>query len=565
MKDFLSFTSIFATEPRKILKCNIDGFEFRCSYKLSNMSLDKMIDNSKENEYGKLSGALDYSKVRTCDTRLSDRELAYLYHDVRGLYGALKKSYLDEDSLITIPLTSTGYVRRDCRSAMRDNPQNRRTFLNSRLSPSDYTLLKDLERGGNTASYRGCAGRLLHNIFCYDEASAYPYVMCCRKFPKGRFQQVGHLTRDRFRKLIECKACMFYVTFTNLKLKPNIPIPYISYSKCLQSDRENDIVFNGRVIEARLIRMAVNEIDFKIIESQYDYDKKILIDSFRFSELDYLPDELTDTIKLYFQKKCELKGVDDYLYAKSKNKLNGIFGMGCTSPVRDIVTYNQESHEWKKEAPDLGDALNKFYDSWNSFLMPTIGAWTTAHARKHLQDILDVSGEHTVYCDTDSDKCTIDLSFWTNKRNAEIMEECECFGAYGIDNEGEKLYMGIYEQEPTYDSFVTWGAKKYAYRIGSKIVTTIAGVNKKSGSAYLKSIGGLSNFNLGLIFPQEHSGRNTAYYDERAVHERTITDYQGNTSTFLTASSIALESATYELGATNDFLEIADINELTFI
>jgi hypothetical protein len=61
----------------------------------------------------------DYEKIRYPWTELTEREMLYCINDVRGLVQALKKEMqLDGDTLYTIPLTSTGYVRRDCKKAM---------------------------------------------------------------------------------------------------------------------------------------------------------------------------------------------------------------------------------------------------------------------------------------------------------------------------------------------------------------------------------------------------------------------------------------------------------------
>ena len=105
---------VFAVEPRKILKCTMyDTFEFRCSYLHSNMSLAAFTKKMGVPD-AKLSD-FDYSKVRYPWTELTEDELHYCINDVRGLVQALKREMsMDHDTLYTIPLTSTGYVRRDC-------------------------------------------------------------------------------------------------------------------------------------------------------------------------------------------------------------------------------------------------------------------------------------------------------------------------------------------------------------------------------------------------------------------------------------------------------------------
>ena len=87
---------VFCTDSRQILKCTMfDCFEFRCSYLLSNMSLDEFTYRmGVENK--KLSG-FDYQKIRYPDTELSDFEIQYCINDVQGLVQALYKILLQKE------------------------------------------------------------------------------------------------------------------------------------------------------------------------------------------------------------------------------------------------------------------------------------------------------------------------------------------------------------------------------------------------------------------------------------------------------------------------------------
>ena len=71
-------------------------------------------------EHTKLSGEkFDYSKKRYPWTELTDYELQYSVNDTIGLLEAMyKRMILSEDNLYTLPLTSTGYVRRVTKKAM---------------------------------------------------------------------------------------------------------------------------------------------------------------------------------------------------------------------------------------------------------------------------------------------------------------------------------------------------------------------------------------------------------------------------------------------------------------
>ena len=106
---------VFAIEARRVLKFSMfNAFEFRCSYLLSNMSLEKFLKEMQVEH--KKQANFDYKKLRYPWTALSDEEMLYCSNDVRGLVEAIyKRLEKDHDNLYSIPLTSTGYVRRDCK------------------------------------------------------------------------------------------------------------------------------------------------------------------------------------------------------------------------------------------------------------------------------------------------------------------------------------------------------------------------------------------------------------------------------------------------------------------
>lgn len=134
--------------PLKVVLNN--GIEFRCSSTLSNMTLSKFCENERNVIHFKLSGDdYDYDKLRTPDTPMLENELAYCYNDVRGLCECIL-SRMENDTLAKMPMTATGYVRRDCRSAMRKHIRNRELFEKMRMTKEQYLMCKDVFRGGDT-------------------------------------------------------------------------------------------------------------------------------------------------------------------------------------------------------------------------------------------------------------------------------------------------------------------------------------------------------------------------------------------------------------------------------
>lgn len=178
---------VFCTGSRKILKATMLGnLEFRCSYLHCNMALGtwlaKMgVESQKQKNF-------DYEKVRLPWTELSEKELLYCVNDVRGLVQAIKKEMaLDGDNLDTIPLTSTGYVRRDVRNALKPI-----YFKISRNFPSlrTFELLRQAFRGGNTHANRHMNSITLEGVKSYDRSSSYPDVQLNCRFPITPFKTV---------------------------------------------------------------------------------------------------------------------------------------------------------------------------------------------------------------------------------------------------------------------------------------------------------------------------------------------------------------------------------------
>lgn len=559
---------VFASKPRKPIRviCG-NGLEFRCSYFLTNMSLSKACENEKGVIHPKADGDLDYKQIRTADTELTDIEFGYCMADVICLHELITNRMKNEcDDLESIPITSTGYVRRDCRNATRKDPNYRSYFLKNRMSPKVYTLLKECGRGGNTHANRFMSGRVWENapLYSYDVVSSYPSQLMMREFPCRRFSYYGEVeTLDELHKLVNSKPCLFRIVFTNLKVKPRTPMPYIPVSKGLKFSSDVRID-NGRVLSASVFHMTVTDIDFKIIENEYSWSN-ILISDMYVSKYAPLPDALRGQVMEYFKLKTELKDKiahaktqeekDDlsYLYAKSKNRLNGIFGMSYTDPVRNTVEL-LESGEWVETTANIEESLNKYYDSWNSFMVYAVGVWTTCWARLTLEDLLiatNTKGNKCIYCDTDSSKAIIKDESPILELNKKIIKECERTGSF-VDVNGTRYYMGIYERENEEPliNFKTLGAKKYVYTDNKGLHVTISGVNKKLGAKELKTI---DNFRIGFIF--KDSGGSTLYYNDEGLHFITV---EG--CTMLTGSNIGIIDSTYQIGITGEYAELIGVN-----
>lgn len=553
---WIKLTNVFAIDKRKPLKAISKDFniEFRCSYLLSNMNLKKFIENTPNAHYFKGSGDLDYKKVFTPKSNLTMSELGYCYNDVMGLYEAIIY-LLREDTLTTIPLTSTGYVRRECRTNMRKNKKNRKQFLDLKLDDKLYQLCQDAFRGGNTASNRYKTNFINYDVSSYDMSSAYPYAMISGLYPITPFQEETITSLDMLDDYNNRYCTLAYYSFEKVKLKKGIPFPYIPYSKCIEFIapsyegifKGKEYCYNGRVLEAEFIKIAMTNYDYQIFINQYEYDEEnVRVEDFFYSHKGFLPKELTDTVIEFFTLKSQLKGIEEkeYEYMKSKNKLNSLYGMIVTDIIREENLFNEQ---WEKGEKST---LEEYYSKRNNFLTYQWGLFVTAICRTNLQKAIDKIGLDCVYIDTDSLKYCGSHDEVFEHINQEMIDWCiqnDIINYVEVGN--HKYFLGLFDKEKGYDEFVTLGAKKYAFNQNGKIGITVAGLNKKSGAKELELKGGLDNFKIGTNFFD--SGRKTVYYNDDKKHFLIV---QG--CKIENASNIALVDTTYTLGMTDVMLSI---------
>lgn len=347
--------SVFLLSSRKVLRFMTKDakLEFRCSYIHSNMSLDVFTDKMNV-EHKKLSGKeYDYDKPRFPWTPMTPRELDYACNDVQGLVEAIvKEMSIDGDNLYTIPLTSTGYVRRDIRAAVREGlPKG---WVQERKPDFEtYRLLREAFRGGNTHASRFNSNRVIEGpIYEYDRSSSYPDVQLNGKFPVSKFHNPKEVTKKLFTRCIEQGYCVVArLEFTNMRIRGDgvlqVQVPYISKSKCLDDkgmlDRDA-IEDNGRIVFSPKVTISVTEVDLEIILRQYVFDEMRVLD-FRFANKGSLPECIKEVIRKYYRMKTELKGKPEFdiLYMKSKNKLNSIYGNSAQDPGKISVLYRPDA------------------------------------------------------------------------------------------------------------------------------------------------------------------------------------------------------------------------------
>ena len=513
---------VFATDARKVIKCVIDKtFEIRDSYILTNMSLDAFTRKMNV-EHQKLSGAeFNYEKVRYPWTDLTERELEYCINDVRGLVEAVKAQMKrDGDTLYTIPLTSTGYPRREMKNAMKHYSRER--LVEMQPDYNQYLLLKDCFRGGNTHANRYYAGKIVDSdliharILSADRSSSYPDVLMNCKYPMEKWRR-GQASAENLRNLIQNGyAVMFRAEFTDIRLKdPHWPVPFLSTDKCQAA---GVLVDNGRILSAAICKTALTDVDFRILLYEYEFSNIEIMDLY-FTEYDYLPKPMRAVIASYYEQKTALKGktdpFDKLMYDKSKNILNGLFGMCAQDPVQETIIWT--GSEFIQAEEDPAQILTKH--NKRTFLNYAWGVWCTAWARYRLEQGIIIAGaQDFIYCDTDSVKYIDHGQSW-EKFNDLARKASEASGACAYDSNQELHYMGVYEPDGEYKRFSTLGSKRYAYEdMTGDLHITISGVSKKAAA----ELGKLENFKEGFIF--YHPGNTEADYVDFPESDQIIID-----------------------------------------
>ena len=518
---------LFAVDVRKVIKFVFDGsYEFRCSYALTNMSLAEFT-YKMDVKHKKLSGDdFDYTKIRYPWTRLTKKELQYGINDVIGLNEALMKFIaIENDDYYSLPITSTGFVRRDVKKVVREKLCH--SYMVG-IQP-DYEIsvaLHEAFRGGDTHTNRYWTDAICFEVGSDDRSSSYPDEMCNREFPSSKWREVGVQTLDQIKQKIDhhYALLMRVIIRGNIHLKdPLWGFPYIPIAKCrgCKASDPGMVIDNGRIINSEYLEITITDVDLAIILQQYDFDQ-ILFYQVWMSRYKPLPKPIVRLVCKYYRNKTELKDVEgqENFYMKEKAKLNSIYGLMVQDNMKEMLLFQKdrvdpksgELAEWYLDDSKTREEILEKY-SKKGFLPYQWGVWVTAWARYDLQEgIRLVNPTDCIYVDTDSIKHLGEVDF--TEYNRIRIERSIKNGAYATDPHGVTHYMGVFENEGVSHKFISQGAKKYASEDrDGHVKLTCAGVGKKKGSKELEKAGGIDLFRDGFTF-RESAGIEAVYNDQ---------------------------------------------------
>lgn len=580
MRKWFEWTQVFAINNRRpVYGITSLGIEFRCSYILSGESLETSGKKLKTYKVQKLVGDLDYTLPRHTQTILTDKERDYAINDVRVDVSYIQEKMDDVDGLITrLQLTKTGYVRKYCRDACMYTGSHKKhgwkaLAYQQRMSrlvidPVDeYPALKRAFQGGFTHASARFSGTTQKDVDSWDLTSSYPAVMIGYKFPMSTGELVQIKTKDEFYRNIRLYACVFDVEFNGLVIRDNAPDCPISKSKCYHI-KGRCIENNGRIALCDHLVTTITDVDFQVYKQYYTW-KSMRIGHFWRYRRGYLPTELVDAILTLYEKKTTLKGVEgrEQEYMQSKENINSCYGMIVTDICRDENKY--EGNEWlEPKHADICEEIEKYNKDKRRFLFYVWGLFTTALARMRLFSAIWHIGESGYYySDTDSVKILHGDRYkeYFEHANEDITKRIEkALKWHRIDPKracpltinGSPKPLGVWDYEGRYKRFKALRAKAYMTETDDGINITVSGVNKKAAVPYLikKYKDPFEHFDSGLSIPAGYTGKLTHTYidDEQAG---VLTDYNGVTAEWYEKSAIHMESASYDMELTLQYLD----------
>ena len=593
MRKYFDWVDIFSTDERKPIKALSSlGIEFRDSYILTGLSLEKTAEQLVNHNIKKLKGNLDYDLIRTSETPLTDEELAYCNNDVEILLDYIQEQIEEYGNITKVPLTNTSrvrkFVKKNCLYAKKSdgkldkskNNRYRKLINEMQLTIPQYLMLKRAFRGGYVNASLLHKNTTLENMDGVDFISSYAYTMCSEKFPMGNAIQVD-LHTENFWKVLENKryCYIFDVRFIGLHSKLTYE-SYLSSSKCTKL--QGGVVCEGIVYQADLVQTTITDVDFEIIQKVYDWEEIQVGNMYKFYK-EYLPKQIITSILDLYGNKTKLKGIEEQKskYLLSKGMVSSVFGMTVTDIIRKDVVYNVDDDNWESEKlceDDYLNSLNIYNNGRDRFLSYPWGVWVTAYARRNLWTGILAFGKDYVYSDTDSikainfDKHLDYIEKYNQVVEMKLRKMCEF---RKIDFElcrpknikGETKLLGAWEYETKdnkYIKFKTLGTKKYMYLDNEGLHITVAGLSKSVGVEYI--LNKCNNdydkcfefFNNDMYIPPEHSGKlQHTYIDDE--FETEITDYLGHKTIVKSLSYVHLEKCDFSLNKSHRYGKILNM------
>ena len=609
MKNFIArefeITRIFSKARRDVLLIELENkIQFRESIGLFGHSLSDISKNWCT-KYKKLSGDLDYNKIRTFSTPIEYNERKYMENDVlilTEMHAAIFRAYMRENGIIYIPFTVSGFVRLKIKDSIiadeylthirekwaanskkwqtRTNVSvlkkfNRKIFTTA----DDWNLMREYAFcGGLSGSNILYVGKTLKNVKCADITSDYPFQMLDKKFPSGALKTGGATEWETainsgapsfaLLHIEEMRAATIHAVFSKHKI---VNLNDDEYRRQYDEPR-NMIINNGKIVYAENVVIIINDVDFDVYRRAYQLNGITIIKSWFFEwGYKYLPAWLRNPVISDYLTKARLKkqyGHDAQNmveYRDCKSRVNTYYGTLSTRP-HDIFNSLDEINLFIPEKEyDFSDLQN------NAWLNPYWAFYVTSYARKMLIDMILKYPDCIVQYDTDS------LYYINNEDGARLESELKAFNERtmnrnrrrfkDVENVENIFDLGTWDFDDEYTRFMCLGAKKYIKEVNGDIITTVAGLPKRAVPAEIlkKRIKNpFTYYNAllltdGIIIDYEFTQKlASAYNDTTAVNYIPITDYRGETVLQEVSSYHALIPIDFKLSLSPEYISLIE-------
>lgn len=558
-----TITELCARNLRQPIQFKIEELNiyFRCSYMLTNLSLEKSAE--KYTDIKKAVGELDYNIPYSPLSDLPENVMHYAEMDCKTLYKIILFFRNEYGHIKSIPLTQTGEVRK----ALRDEVGYYYIKEQQKKVPTFhiYDVLQSAFMGGISHGNILYLNKIITSgVWSFDFCSSYPFCLCCYDYPSTPFVRIN----ERQAELMKDTHCIIYeVDFEDIESK--YFNHYLPFSKIANPERPY-VIDNGRVTKLHRGRMILTDIDLEMVKKSYRGTIKFI--RAWASHKAPLDSKVVKFILTKYANKTTIKGIkgQEDFYQKEKQFCNSIFGMSCSNVLKTGVelngdewsAHNRNDDDYIKFATEKLDGMKRSYSTL--FYPMAIGVYCTAYARRNLwANILKLDWS-VAYYDTDSIKGTGDEVYSIveeyNKHVDELLERSskihnipmELYKPF--DQKGICHPLGYFENETEnglLPKFCTLGAKKYLYMDsdGEKHLT-MSGV-RKSAVKYVD----FDTFKNGFTFGYKECGKLTHYYNDNQ-DSFTYTDIDGNEYLCQQEHAIILQPTTFTIGQTQELLAL---------
>ena len=320
-KNHWHISALCARNIRQPIQFKIDEVNviFRCSYMLTNLSLEKSAE--KYTNIKKAVGELDYNIAYSPLSDLPESALHYASMDIETLTEIIKYFRYEYGSIKNIPLTQTGEVRK----ALRDELSYTYFQKQWELVPSErmYCALMMAFMGGITHANILYANRVLHDVWSFDECSEYPFCLACFPYPSEPFFTIREDEIDKYKDT----HCLLYdITLKDVRAKKhNHYLPYSKLTNVINTKENRCIIDNGRVVKCKQCDITCTDLDLECILMSYDCT--VIYKNIWASFAKFLDKRIITFILDRYEAKTTLKGVKEKteFYMKMKQQLNSVY------------------------------------------------------------------------------------------------------------------------------------------------------------------------------------------------------------------------------------------------